>query len=80
MKLAFISSCRVNTCVAALPIAVCNFASLRLCDLVIKLPGYRSKGFGVDLRLNQVFWAVVCLEPGALSLPKIIEELLETKN
>jgi hypothetical protein len=44
---------------------------------VVRVPGYRSYGPGFDSRRYQIFWEVVGLERGALSLVRIIEELLE---
>jgi hypothetical protein len=51
----------------------------RLCDIVVRVPGYRSRGLGFDFRRYQIFWEVVGLELGLLSLVRIIEELLERK-
>jgi hypothetical protein len=51
----------------------------RLCGPVIRVPGYRSRGPGFDSRPYQIFWEVVGLERGPLSLVRIIEELLERK-
>jgi hypothetical protein len=48
-----------------------------LCGLVVSVPGYRSRGPGFDSRCYQIFWEVVGLERGPLSLVRIIEELLE---
>jgi hypothetical protein len=45
--------------------------------LVVRVPGYRSWGPGFDSRSYQIFWVVVGLERGPLSLVRIIEELLE---
>jgi hypothetical protein len=45
--------------------------------LVARVPGYRSRGPGFDFRRYQIFWEVVGLERGPLSLVRIIEELLE---
>jgi hypothetical protein len=39
-----------------------------LCSLVIWFPGYRSNGSGFDSRRHQIFWKVVGLERGPLSL------------
>jgi hypothetical protein len=50
----------------------------RLCDLVVRVPGYISKGPGFDSRGYQIFW-VVDLERGPLSLGRINEEVLERK-
>jgi hypothetical protein len=52
----------------------------RLCGLVVRVPGYRSKGPGFDSWHYQIFWEVVGLERGPLSLVRIIEELLEWKS
>jgi hypothetical protein len=52
----------------------------RLCGLVVRVPGYRSRGPGFDSRRYQIFWEVEGLERGPLSLVRIIEELLEWKS
>jgi hypothetical protein len=49
----------------------------RLCGLVVRVLGYRSRGPGFDSRRYQIFWKVVGLEQGPLSLVRLIEELLE---
>jgi hypothetical protein len=46
---------------------------------VVRIPGYRSIGSRFDSRRYQIFWEVVGLEQGLLSLVRIIEELLERK-
>jgi hypothetical protein len=46
---------------------------------VVRVPGYSSRGSGFDSRRYQIFWEVVDLERGPLSLGRIIEELLERK-
>jgi hypothetical protein len=51
----------------------------RLCGLVVSVPGYISRGPEFDFRRYQIFWEVVGLERGPLSLMKITEELLERK-
>jgi putative component of membrane protein insertase Oxa1/YidC/SpoIIIJ protein YidD len=51
-----------------------------LCGLVVRVPGYRSRGPGFDSRRYQNFWEVVGLERDPLSLWRIIEELLEGKS
>ena len=55
----------------------------RLCGLVVRVSGYRYRGPGFDPRRYQIFWVVVGLERGPLSLVSIvrsIEELLEWKK
>jgi hypothetical protein len=52
----------------------------RLCGLVVRVPGYRSRGPAFDSQGLQIFWEVVDLERGPLSLVRIIEELLEWKS
>jgi hypothetical protein len=46
----------------------------RLCVLVVRVSGYRSRDPGFDSRRYQIFW-VVDLERGPLSLVSTIEEL-----
>jgi hypothetical protein len=52
----------------------------RLCGLMVRISGYRSRGLGVDSRRYQIFWEVVGLEQGPLNLVSTIEELLERKS
>jgi hypothetical protein len=47
---------------------------------VVRVTGYRSRGPGFDSRRYQMFWEVVGLERGPLSLVSITEELLERKS
>jgi hypothetical protein len=47
-----------------------------LCGLVVWVPGYRFRGLRFDSRRYQIFWEVVVLERGPLSLMSTIEELL----
>jgi hypothetical protein len=49
----------------------------RLCGLVVRAPGYRSRGPGFHSRRYKIFWEAVGLERGPLSLARISEELLE---
>jgi hypothetical protein len=51
----------------------------RLCGLVVRVPGYRSRGSRFNSLRYQMFWEVVGLERGPLSLVRITEELLEWK-
>jgi hypothetical protein len=48
----------------------------RLCGLVVRVPGYGSRGPGFDSQRYQIFWEIVALERGPLSLVSTIEELL----
>jgi hypothetical protein len=43
-------------------------------------PGYRFREPGFDSRRYQIFWEVVGLQRGPLSLVSTIEELLEWKS
>ena len=52
---------------------VLGFLSKKL----VRVPGYRYRGLGFDSRRYQIFWVVVGLERGTLSLVGSIEELLE---
>jgi hypothetical protein len=49
----------------------------RLCGVVVKVPVCRHRGPGFDSRSYRIFWVVVGLERGPLSLVSINEELLE---
>ena len=49
----------------------------RLCGLVVRVSGNRYRGLGFDSRRCQIFWVVVGLERGPISLVRSIEELLE---
>jgi hypothetical protein len=51
----------------------------RLRGLAVRVPGYRSRGPGFDFQRYKIFWEVVGLERGPLSLVRITEELLERK-
>ena len=52
----------------------------RLCGLVVRVSGCRYRGPGFDPRRYQIFWVVVGLERGPLSLVRSTEELLERKK
>jgi hypothetical protein len=52
------------------------FLYYRICGLVVRVPGYRSRGPLFESRRYQIFWEVVVLERGPLSLVSTIEELL----
>jgi hypothetical protein len=49
----------------------------RLCGLVIRVSGYRSRGPGFESRRHHIFWEVVGLERGPLSLVSTMESYLE---
>jgi len=54
-----------------------------LCGLVLRVSGYRYRDPGFDPRPYQIFWVVVGLERGPLSLVSLVssmEELLEWKK
>jgi hypothetical protein len=51
----------------------------RLCGLVARFHGYRFMGPGFDSRRYQIFWELVGLERGPLSLVRIFDDLLERK-
>jgi hypothetical protein len=55
-------------------------ANDRLCGLVVRVPRYRPRGPGFDSRHYQVFWEVVGVERGPLSLVSATEELLTRKR
>jgi hypothetical protein len=67
---------KANAMVICVVGAICN----RLCGLVVRVSGYRSRGPGFDSRPFQIFWEVGGLERGPLRLVKTIEELLEWKS
>jgi hypothetical protein len=52
----------------------------RLCGLVVRVPGYRSRGSGFDSRHYDIVYEVVGLERGLFSLMSTTEELLEIKS
>jgi hypothetical protein len=52
----------------------------RLCHLVVRVPGFRSRGPGIDSRRYLIYWEVLGLERGPLSLVSTIEELPERKT
>jgi hypothetical protein len=47
----------------------------RLCGLVVRVSGYRSRDPGYDSRRYQISWELVALEQGRLSPVSTIEEL-----
>jgi hypothetical protein len=53
-----------------------NLLPDRLCGLVVRVSSYRVRGPGFDSQRCQIFWEVVGLDRGPLSLVSTIEELL----
>jgi hypothetical protein len=51
-----------------------------LCSLVARVPDYTSRNPRFDSCRHQIFWEVVDLKRGPLSLVRISEELLEWKS
>jgi hypothetical protein len=51
----------------------------RLCGLVVRVSGYRSRGPGFDSRRYKIFWEVGCLERGPLSLVRKLRRYLNEK-
>jgi hypothetical protein len=51
----------------------------RLCGLVVRVPGYRSRGPGFDSRCYQIFLEVVGLERGPLSLVRELRSYVNGK-
>jgi hypothetical protein len=52
----------------------------RVCGLMVRVPGYSSRDPGFYSGRYQIFWEVVGLEQGPLSLLRITEELLQWKS
>jgi hypothetical protein len=52
----------------------------RICGLVVRVSGYRSRGLGFDFQRYKIFWEVVGLERSPLNLVRITVELLEWKS
>jgi hypothetical protein len=80
---AFCSSIVLSVYVCSLFLVLHIFSILGcdcLCGLVVRVPGYISRGLGFDSWHHQIFWEVVSLEWGPLSLLSTIEELLGKKS
>jgi hypothetical protein len=52
----------------------------RLSGLVVRIPGYKSRGSAFDCHLYHIFWEAAGLERGPLSLGRITEELLTWRS
>jgi hypothetical protein len=48
--------------------------------LLVRAPGYRAKGPGFDCQRYQLFWEVVGVERGLLSIVSATEELIARKR
>jgi hypothetical protein len=68
------------SCVVHVYIKLHSLLRDRLCGLVVRVPGYRFRGPGFDSRRYQIFWEVLGLERGPLSLVCITEELHDWKS
>jgi hypothetical protein len=53
---------------------MCLLNEDRLCGLVVRVCGYRSRDPWFDSRPYQIFWQVGGLERGPLSLVRTVEE------
>jgi hypothetical protein len=69
-----------NTASNSSYIVECGAVEGRLCGLVVTVPGYKSRGPGINPLCYQIFWEIVHLKRGLLSLVNITEELLEWKS
>jgi hypothetical protein len=74
-------------CIIFLFMALLNLCQLQVSVILfclgfiaVRVPGCRSRGPGLDSRHYQIFWEVVGLERGPLSLVSTIEELLGRKS
>jgi hypothetical protein len=66
-------------CILRARIVYLYLSSDSLCGIVVTVPGCRSWGPLFDCRRYHIFWEVVGLERGLLSLVSTTEELLERK-
>jgi len=72
----YVCVCGVSCTHLCMYVLMCD----RLCDLVVRVSGYRYRGPGIDSRRYQIFWVVVGLERSQLNLVRSIEELLGWKT
>jgi hypothetical protein len=79
LKLWPVSSSLCVSCLHYIMLRV-EIAQDRHCGLVVRVPGYISRDPMFDSRRYQIFWEVVDLERGSLSLVSITEELFEWKS
>jgi hypothetical protein len=56
-----------------------NMSKDRLCGIVVRVSGYRSKGPGLDSRRFQISWEAAGPERGPIGLVRTTEKLLEGK-
>jgi hypothetical protein len=74
-----ILGCHEKFFLCSYQIAVHNCSVTETAD-TSSVPGYRSRGPGFDSRRYQIFWGVVGLKRGPLSLVSTTKELLEWKS
>jgi hypothetical protein len=73
----YANSVAISTCCFSDIMLLSNYLwQYCLCDLVVRIPSYRSRGPGSILWLYQIFWELVGLERGPFSLLSTTEELL----
>jgi hypothetical protein len=77
---AFLCKLRSVTVLKQIIIIFSTYSRDRLCGLVVRFPGYRSRSPGFYYRFYHIFWEVVSLERCPLSLVSTIEELLGRNN
>jgi hypothetical protein len=66
-------------CINMFPVIFRVNSEDRLCGLVVRVPGHRSRGPEFESLRYQFFWEVVGLEWVPLYLVRITEELLDRK-
>jgi hypothetical protein len=66
-------------CVICIILCVVSYCD-RLCGLVVRIPGYRSRGSGSIPGATRFIYEVVDLERGPLSIMGTTEELLGRKS
>jgi hypothetical protein len=72
--------CRFIICIRCQYSYIHHVRINRFCDLMVRVPGCRPRGPGLDSRRYQIFFVAVSLERGPFSLVRINEELLERKS
>jgi hypothetical protein len=64
----------------SLNLCVSSFFNDRLCGLVVRVSGYRSRVPGFDSQPYHIFWVIGGLQRDPFSLVRTIEELLEWES